>query len=78
MLPVTFERFVRPDPARGRDTGGTGLGLAIVAALARAQGATIDAENDSPLGGAMVRIGFSSARSAPAGSVARRGLARRQ
>jgi two-component system, OmpR family, sensor kinase len=78
MLPVTFERFVRPDPARGRDTGGTGLGLAIVAALARAQGATIDAGNDSPLGGAMVRIGFPSARSAPAGSAARRGLARRQ
>jgi signal transduction histidine kinase len=78
MLPVTFERFVRPDPARGRDTGGTGLGLAIVAALARAQGATIDAGNDSPIGGAMVRIGLPAARSAPVGSAARRGLARRQ
>ncbi len=61
MLPVTFERFVRADPARGRDTGGTGLGLAIVAALARAQGATIVAANDAPLGGALVRITFPAA-----------------
>jgi two-component system, OmpR family, sensor kinase len=58
MLPVTFERFVRADPARGRDTGGTGLGLAIVAALARAQGATIEAGNGAPLGGALVSITF--------------------
>jgi signal transduction histidine kinase len=77
MLPVSFERFVRPDPARGRDTGGTGLGLAIVAALTRAQGATIEAGNDSPLGGAVVQIGFPAARSAPAASVPRGGLARR-
>jgi len=62
MLPVSFERFVRPDPARGRDTGGTGLGLSIVAALAKAQGASIVAGNESPLGGAAVRIRFASAR----------------
>ena len=62
MLPLQFERFVRPDPARGRDTGGTGLGLAIVAALARAQGASVEAGNGSRLGGAFVRVGFRSAR----------------
>ncbi len=65
MLPVTFERFVRADPARGRDTGGTGLGLAIVAALARAQGARIEAGNDAPLGGALVQITFPAAPPGP-------------
>ncbi len=63
MLPVTFERFVRADPARGRDTGGTGLGLAIVAALVRAQGGRIEADNDTTMGGAQVRITFPGAPS---------------
>jgi two-component system, OmpR family, sensor kinase len=67
MLPISFERFVRADPARGRDTGGTGLGLAIVAALARAQGAQIEAGNDAPLGGALVRLTFPA--SAPGAGV---------
>jgi signal transduction histidine kinase len=77
MLPVSFERFVRPDPARGRETGGTGLGLAIVAALARAHGATITAGNDSPLGGAVVRIGFPAASPRPEPRSPRHGLAGR-
>jgi signal transduction histidine kinase len=58
MLPVTFERFRRGDAARTRDAGGTGLGLAIAADLVRAQGGTIVAGNDSPLGGACVEISF--------------------
>ena len=61
MLPVTFGRFARADMARGRETGGTGLGLAITAALARAQGATVEAGNGPPLGGAVVRIDFAAA-----------------
>lgn len=39
-----FERFVRLDNARARDTGGAGLGLAIVAAVATAHGGTVHVE----------------------------------
>ncbi|HKX68498.1 MAG TPA: ATP-binding protein [Intrasporangium sp.] len=37
-----FERFVRLDEARARDTGGTGLGLSIARKLARAHGGDPD------------------------------------
>ena len=52
-----FERFVRLDEARSRDAGGSGLGLAIVAAVAHLHGATVGID-DSPLGGARVRVVF--------------------
>jgi len=48
MLPVTFERFKRGDPARGRATGGVGLGLAITADIVRAWGGSITAGNGAP------------------------------
>jgi signal transduction histidine kinase len=48
-----FERFVRLDEARARDSGGSGLGLAIVAEIAAAHGGSV-AVLEGPLGG--VRI----------------------
>jgi signal transduction histidine kinase len=57
LLTTAFDRFTRADSARHRqDDGGAGLGLAIAAALVRAHGGTIDADNGPPLGGAVVRI----------------------
>lgn len=52
-----FERFVRLEEARDRDSGGSGLGLAIVAEIAAAQGATV-AVLDGPLGGARLQVRF--------------------
>jgi signal transduction histidine kinase len=46
-----FERFVRLDESRSRDSGGSGLGLAIVAEVVHAHGGTVSVE-DSGLGGA--------------------------
>ncbi len=40
-----FERFVRLDDARARDTGGSGLGLAIVREIAAAHGGTARVES---------------------------------
>lgn len=50
-----FERFVRLDEARDRDSGGSGLGLAIVLEVAAEHGgkATVD---ESPLGGARFEV----------------------
>jgi heavy metal sensor kinase len=46
-----FERFVRLDEARARDSGGSGLGLAIVKEIVAAHGGTV-AVSSSDLGGA--------------------------
>jgi signal transduction histidine kinase len=50
-----FERFIRLDDARARDTGGTGLGLAIVHEVATAHGGTVAAQ-ESRLGGARIEL----------------------
>ncbi|MEV5650644.1 HAMP domain-containing sensor histidine kinase [Nocardia sp. NPDC052254] len=59
-LPVSerkrvFERFVRLQDDRGRDSGGTGLGLAIVAEIVAAHHGTV-VFDDSPRGGARVVV----------------------
>lgn len=48
-----FDRFSQADDARSR--GGSGLGLAIVAAIVRAHGGSVTADNQ-PAGGARVRL----------------------
>ncbi|MEN0060535.1 MAG: ATP-binding protein [Myxococcota bacterium] len=55
-----FEPFERLEASRSRDTGGTGLGLAIVRRILVAHGGTASIE-DSPQGGARVRLEFSTA-----------------
>ncbi len=52
-LPHIFDRFYRSPAARGLP--GSGLGLAIVAQVAKAEGGTIQAEND-PEGGARMSL----------------------
>jgi two-component system OmpR family sensor kinase len=54
FLPVAFERFNRPDIARGREGGGAGLGLAIVKAIAEAHGGSVRAANLEPRGAEVV------------------------
>lgn len=46
---AVFDRFVRLQDARERDSGGSGLGLAIVGALVEAHGGRVEA-TDSPQG----------------------------
>ena len=50
-----FERFVRLDDARDRDSGGSGLGLAIVAEVAARHGGRVVA-TDAPGGGARFEV----------------------
>ncbi|HET9257520.1 MAG TPA: ATP-binding protein, partial [Pseudonocardiaceae bacterium] len=56
-----FERFVRLDDARARDTGGAGLGLAIVAAVASAHGGSVGVESAGNGHGARFVVVFPAA-----------------
>lgn len=58
-----FDRFVRLDDARARDTGGSGLGLSIVREIAHAHGGVVRVE-DAPTGGARLRVELPAAASA--------------
>jgi len=53
--PALFERFARPDRSRARRAGGAGLGLALSAAVARAQGGTLELVSE-PGWGAVFRL----------------------
>ncbi|HVC39148.1 MAG TPA: HAMP domain-containing sensor histidine kinase, partial [Candidatus Dormibacteraeota bacterium] len=59
-----FERFVRADPARGREQGGSGLGLAIVAAIVGAHHGTLRLD-PTPGGGATFTVRLPAGPSAP-------------
>ena len=50
-----FDRWVRLDTSRNRPGGGAGLGLALVREIARSHGGEV-AVDDSPLGGARLRV----------------------
>jgi two-component system OmpR family sensor kinase len=52
---LVFERFVRLDPSRSRQTGGAGLGLAIVASIVDAHGGHVAAAPRAG-GGAVFRV----------------------
>ncbi|MGI8880100.1 MAG: sensor histidine kinase [Jatrophihabitans sp.] len=53
---AVFDRFVRLDGARARDTGGTGLGLAIVREIVTAHGGTVRLEDNEPGVRVVIRI----------------------
>ena len=64
LLPRLFDRFVRADNARGRDTGGAGLGLAICRSIVEEHGGQIRAENGEH-GGARFVIELPVSRERP-------------
>jgi signal transduction histidine kinase len=65
-----FERFVRLEEARDRDSGGGGLGLAIVAEIAAGHAAAVTV-GEGPLGGARFEVLFPVAPGPRSGSFSR-------
>lgn len=59
---VVFERFVRLDEARSRDSGGSGLGLSIARDIVLAHGGTIAVLPPGRLGGARIKVTLPDAR----------------
>lgn len=55
-LERVFERFYRLDPSRNRQTGGAGLGLAIAKEAVHKLHGSLQAGNDSELGGALFTV----------------------
>ena len=68
-----FERFVRLDESRSRDSGGSGLGLAITSAIVTAHRGRIQC-TEAPEGGCRFELAF-PAQAAPAGPAATAGSA---
>ncbi|MGH8869403.1 MAG: sensor histidine kinase [Actinomycetes bacterium] len=56
LLATVFEPFTRADGPRAPRTAGAGLGLAVVAAVARAHGGEVTADNASEFTGARVTV----------------------
>jgi signal transduction histidine kinase len=66
-----FERWVRLDSARDRAGGGAGLGLALVREICVSHGGSVQVD-DSPLGGARLRVRLPLADLSPSGATAAR------
>ncbi|MDA2893154.1 HAMP domain-containing sensor histidine kinase [Mycolicibacterium sp. BiH015] len=66
LLPHLFERFVRADKSRSRQTGSFGLGLSIAASIVESHGGTIDARSSSGATTFIVRLPAAPAAAVPA------------
>ncbi len=65
LLPHLFERFVRADKSRSRQTGSFGLGLSIAASIVESHGGTIAAQSSSGTTTFSVRLPTVPAPTAP-------------